>query len=278
MNFEKLPLPDHIKPYAPMISNLIYGLAILIIGWMLSKWTHRLVKTMLHKTKTEESLARFLASIAQYIVLAATVITALNQVGVQTTSLVAILASAGLAVGLALQGSLSNFASGVLILGFRPFMLDDFVEIGGKSGSVSDIGLFMTKLVTPNNEVVIVPNSSITSNTITNYTALGVRRTVIDIGVGYGEDVRRVSEVLLGIAKGHEFCLEEPAPSVVLGGFGASSLDFQVRAYAKNADFWPMVNELRLRIYETLNSEGIEIPFNQIVVHQAASEELQPTG
>ena len=185
MNFEEIPLPDHIAPYAPLISNLIYGVIILAAGWMVSKWTNRLVHTMLRKTKTEESLARFLASIAQYIVLAATLIASLNQVGVQTTSLVAILASAGLAVGLALQGSLSNFASGVMILGFRPFMLDDFVEIGGKSGNVEDIGLFMTRLVTVNNELVLVPNSSITGNTITNYTAKGVRRCVIDIGVGY---------------------------------------------------------------------------------------------
>ena len=273
MNFEDIPMPEHVKPYAPLISNLLYGLAILIIGWMVSKWTHRLVKTMLSRTKTEESLARFLASIAQYVVLAATIIASLNQVGVQTTSLVALLASAGLAIGLALQGSLSNFASGVMILGFRPFMLDDFVEIGGKSGTVDDIGLFMTQLVTPNNEVVLVPNSSITGNTITNFTAKGVRRCVIDIGVGYGENVRTVSEVLLEVAKGHEFCMAEPGPSVVLSGFGASSVDFQVRAFATNENFWPMVNELRLRIFETLNEKDIEIPFNQIVVHQAPSEE-----
>ncbi|MCA9778171.1 MAG: mechanosensitive ion channel family protein [Candidatus Eremiobacteraeota bacterium] len=268
-------MPEHIKPYAPLISNLLYGLAILVIGWMVSKWTHRLVKSMLGRTKTEESLARFLASIAQYVVLAATVIASLNQVGVQTTSLVALLASAGLAIGLALQGSLSNFASGVMILGFRPFMLDDFVEIGGKSGTVDDIGLFMTQLVTPNNEVVLVPNSSITGNTITNFTAKGVRRCVIDIGVGYGENVRTVSEVLLEVAKGHEFCLEEPGPSVVLSGFGASSVDFQVRAFATNENFWPMVNELRLRIFETLNEKDIEIPFNQIVVHQAPTSDPQ---
>ena len=275
MNFEDIPLPEHIKPYAPLISRLLYGLAILVIGWMLSKWTHRLVKSMLNRTKTEESLARFLASIAQYIVLAATIIASLNQVGVQTTSLVAILASAGLAVGLALQGSLSNFASGVLILGFRPFLLDDFVEIGGKSGTVEDIGLFMTRLVTPNNEVVFIPNSSITGNTITNYMAKGVRRCVIDIGVGYDEDVRVVSDVLLGVAQGHESCLQEPGPSVVLSGFGASSVDFQLRAFAKNDDFWPMINELRLRIFETLNEKDIEIPFNQIVVHQAEKAEAQ---
>lgn len=272
MNFEQIPLPEHIKPYAPLISNLIYGFAILVAGWMLSKWTYRLIKTMLGRTKTEESLARFLSAIAQYTVLAATVIASLNQVGIQTTSLVAIMASAGLAVGLALQGSLSNFASGVMILGFRPFMLDDFVEIGGKSGTVEDIGMFMTRLVTPNNETVLVPNSAITGNTITNYTAKGVRRCVIDIGVGYNEDVRRVTQCLVDIAQGHEDCLKDPEPSAVISGFGASSVDFQLRAYAKNAEFWPMVNELRLRIFETLNKEGIEIPFSQIVVHQAPAE------
>lgn len=268
MNFEHVPIPDYVKPYAPLAVNLAYGLAIMMVGWIASKWAHRLVKTMLHKTKTEESLIRFLASIAQYIVLAATLIAALNQVGVQTTSLVAILASAGLAVGLALQGSLSNFASGVLILGFRPFMLGDFVEIGGKSGVVEDIGLFMTRLLAANNEVVMVPNSNITSSSITNFTATGVRRGVIDVGVAYGEDVRRVQSVLEEVAKGHEFCLPEPPASAVLNTFGASSLDFQLRAYAKAENFWPMMNELKLRVYEALNREGIDIPFNQIVVHR----------
>lgn len=268
MNFENIPLPDAVKPYAPMIGNLLYGVAIFAFGWFLSKWTFRLVKGMLAKTKTDEALSRFLASIAQYLVLAATVIASLNRVGVQTTSLVAILASAGLAVGLALQGSLSNFASGVLILGFRPFTLGDFVEIGGKAGTIEDIGLFMTRLTTANSESVIVPNSAITGGTITNYTSIGVRRCVIEIGVAYGEDVRRVKDVLEEVARGHESCLEEPAPSVVLDNFGASSLNFHVRAYATVPNFWPMVAELKLRVYETLNKEGIEIPFNQIVVHQ----------
>lgn len=275
MNFENLPLPELIKPYAPLIGNLLYGIAIFAFGWMLSKWTFRLIKGMLAKTKTEEALSRFLASIAQYIVLAATVIASLNRVGVQTTSLVAILASAGLAVGLALQGSLSNFASGVLILGFRPFVLGDFVEVGNKSGTVEDIGLFMTRMLTSNNEVVLVPNSAITGGTITNFTAAGIRRCVIEIGVAYGEDARRVKQVLEEVAKSHESCLQEPAPSVVLDNFGASCLNFHIRAYAKVPDFWGMVAELKLRTYEALNKEGIEIPFNQIVVHQAANNDAQ---
>ncbi|MFA5506326.1 MAG: mechanosensitive ion channel family protein [Vulcanimicrobiota bacterium] len=269
MNFEDIPLPDYIKPYAPMISRMLYALAILIVGWMLSKWTQRLVKTMLSRTRTEESLARFLSSIAQYVVLAATIIAALNQVGVQTTSLVAILASAGLAVGLALQGSLSNFASGVMILGFRPFMLGDVVELAGKSGTVDDIGLFMTRLVSANNEVVLVPNGTITSDIIINFTARGMRRLVIDVRVGYGEDARRVAGLLEEIARGHEFCLEDPGPSAVISAFGPTSVEFQLRAYAKNNEFWPLTNELRLRIFETLNEKNIEIPINQILVHQA---------
>jgi small conductance mechanosensitive channel len=267
--FEKLPVPDAIKPYMPLIVNILYSVAIFAAGWFISKLTFRLVKGTLAKTRTEESLSRFLASISQYLVLAATIIASLNRVGVQTTSLVAILASAGLAVGLALQGSLSNFASGVMILGFRPFVLNDFVEIGGKAGTVQDIGLFMTKLLTANNETVLVPNSSVTGGIIMNYTAEGLRRCAIEIGVAYGEDVRKVKEVLEKVAKSVEGCLDEPAASVVLDNFGASSLNFHVRAYAKVPEFWPMVAELKLRIYEVLNEEGIEIPFNQIVVHQA---------
>ncbi|HIB69071.1 MAG TPA: mechanosensitive ion channel family protein [Phycisphaerales bacterium] len=277
MNFDNVPVPDWFKPYAPLVSNFIYGALIMALGWMISKWAYRLTKTTLNKAKTEESLSRFLAAIAQYIVLAAAVIAALNRVGIQTTSLVAVMASAGLAVGLALQGSLSNFASGVLILGFRPFVLDDFVEIGGKSGTVEDIGLFMTRLLTPNNEIVLVPNSEVTGSSITNYTAKGVRRTVVDIGVAYGVDVRRVKEILEDVAKGVPNTLEDPAPSVILANFGASSLDFQVRSFAKVPDFFPMIAELKLRIYERLEQEGIEIPFNQIVVHQAEESQPEPT-
>lgn len=272
MNFEKLPLPDPVKPYMPVVMNFVFGIAIFAFGWFVSKLIYRLVKTTLHTTRVDEALTRFLASIAQYLVLAATVIASLNRVGVQTTSLVAILASAGLAVGLALQGSLSNFASGVLILGFRPFVLGDFVEIGGKAGTVLDIGLFMTKLVTANNEAVMVPNSSATGGIIVNYTAMGVRRIAVEIGVAYGADVRRVKEVLEGVTKGLENCLDDPAPSVVLDNFGASSLNFSVRAYAKTDEFWPMVGELKMRIYEALNEADIEIPFNQLVVHQAQAD------
>lgn len=277
MNFDNVPVPDWFKPYAPLVSNFIYGALIMALGWMISKWAYRLTKTTLNRAKTEESLSRFLAAIAQYIVLAAAVIAALNRVGIQTTSLVAVMASAGLAVGLALQGSLSNFASGVLILGFRPFVLDDFVEIGGKSGTVEDIGLFMTRLLTPNNEIVLVPNSEVTGSSITNCTAKGVRRTVVDIGVAYGVDVRKVKEILEDVAKGVPNTLEDPAPSVILANFGASSLDFQVRSFAKVPDFFPMIAELKLRIYERLEQEGIEIPFNQIVVHQAEEPQTDPS-
>lgn len=269
MNFDHLPLSDTVKPYMPIVVNFLYATAIFAIGWFASKMVHRLVITALHRTRVEEALARFLASIAQYIVLAATVIASLNRVGVQTTSLVALLASAGLAVGLALQGSLSNFASGVMILGFRPFILGDVVEIGGKSGTVEDIGLFMTRLITANNETVLVPNSSVTGGIIANYTALGVRRVVVEVGVAYGEDVRHVQQVLREVTEGLESCLKDPAPSVVLDNFGPSSLNFHVRAYAKTDTFWSMVGELKMRIYEALNKNEIDIPFDQLVVHQA---------
>lgn len=271
MNFDQLPLPDAVKPYMPVVVNFVYAIAIFIVGWFASKMVHRLVSTALHKTRVDEALSRFLGSMAQYVVLAATVIASLNHVGVQTTSLVAILASAGLAVGLALQGSLSNFASGVLILGFRPFVLGDVVEIGGKTGNVQDIGLFMTRLVSANNETVLVPNSSATSGIIVNYTALGVRRVVVDIGVAYGADVRKVQRVLEEVLIGLETCLKDPAPSVILSTFGASSLDFQVRAYAKTEDFPAMVDELKMQVYEALNRNNIEIPFNQLVIHRAES-------
>jgi small conductance mechanosensitive channel len=198
------------------------------------------------------------------------VIAALGAVGVETTSLVAIFASAGLAVGLALQGSLGNFASGVLLLIFRPFNIDDVVTVGGNTGKVSEIGLFATTLVTVNNEKVVVPNSGVTGNAIINLTAFDVRRGVISVGVAYGSDVAAVSGILLEAARKADLVLSDPEPAVAFVGLGASSIDFDVRVWAKTPDWAAMVGNVRTTVYDELNAAGIDIPFNQIVVHQAA--------
>lgn len=261
-------LPTQLKNYAGLIEGILIAVIILVAGWILSKIFERIVRRALIKTNVDEALSRFLGSITRYTVLAATLIAALSKVGVQTTSVVAIFASAGLAVGLALQGSLSNFASGVMILFFRPFTLNDFVIAGGSTGTVKDIGIFSTTLMTPDNETIIIPNKAITSGTITNYTTSGTRRGAVDVGVAYGVKVEDVIPILEKAAKKAELVLDDPAPAVAFVNLGASSLDFKVLVWAKTPDFLGMLHNVRTAVYDELNAAGIEIPYQQIVIHQ----------
>jgi small conductance mechanosensitive channel len=203
-------------------------------------------------------------------VLAAGLITALGKVGVETTSLLAIFASAGLAVGLALQGSLANFASGVLILFFRPFSLGDKVQVAGQTGAVSDIGLFATTLLTIDNQTVIVPNSAATGGTIVNITTRGTLRGSIDFGVAYGTDLVQAMQTAQAAVAELDVVLDDPAPAVAFIEIGASSPNFQVHCWCNSADYLTMLHEARLAIYNALDREGIEIPFDQVVIHQAS--------
>lgn len=269
-------LPAAMLPYWPTIRGVIIGIAIFIVGWIVSRVVARLILQIMRKKEVDLALSRFLSQIAFYALLVATVIAALGSVGVQTTSLVAVFASAGLAIGLALQGTLAHFASGVMILFFRPIRLGDFVQAGGQTGTVDDIGLFATSLITPNNEKVIVPNGKITGDSITNFTVLGRRRGAVDVGIAYGADLKKVQEVLMASAQRTELALQDPAPGVAFGGFGASSLDFKVVAWAEGPNFLPMLHNLRSCIYDDLNAAGIEIPYNQIVVHYAPGEVPPP--
>lgn len=263
-------LPDALRPYAELVVAIAAALAIFIVGWLASKWAHRLVLGVFRRRKVDESLARFLASLGQYAILAMAVIAALSEVGIETTSIIAIFASASLAIGLALQGSLSNFASGVLLLLFRPITVGDYVKIGGYDGTVDEIGIFSTTIVTPANETVVVPNTKITSDSIVNFTRRGTRRCRIEIGVAYGVEIGPVIAALEAATRRVPAILGDPAPSVVFTGFGASSLDFAVMAWARNQDFMQVQHDLRQAIYEALAGASIEIPFPQVVVHQAA--------
>lgn len=267
--------PDWLEPYLPSIMNLIFGFLIMVVGWAISKWVHRALLGVLRRAHVEEALARFLSTLAQYGVLAATVISALNRVGVQTTSLVALLASAGLAIGLALQGSLSSFASGVMILFFRPFTLGDIVQLSGHQGKVEDIGLFQTRLAAFEGETVIIPNSSITTNPIINYSARGVRRATIDVGVAYGSDIETVLAKLQNATVKVEKGLQEPKPFLLFSGLGASSLDFRVGVWCQAADYNETLTALRLEVYRQLDAAGIEIPFPQLVLHRAGDDPLE---
>lgn len=263
-------LPPTLQPYGGLITGAATALVIFVVGWIAAKWVHALSLRLARRARVDEALARFLAALAQYAVLAVAVIAALGKVGVQTTSLVALFGAAGLAVGLALQGNLSNFAAGVMILLFRPFTLDDWVTAGGKTGKVREIGLFATTMLTPANETIIVPNAKITGDAISNFTALGTRRGAIAVGIAYGSEVEKAMAVMIAACGRVDTVLEEPAPSVYFTGFGASSLDFEVRPWAKADDFPAMLHRVRMALYDGLEEAGIEIPFDQIVVHRQA--------
>ncbi|MCA9637114.1 MAG: mechanosensitive ion channel [Myxococcales bacterium] len=263
-------LPESLRPYADLIFGITAAILILILGWIASKWANRLLLKLFRRRQVDESLARFLAALAQYTVLAMGVIAALGKVGVETTSVVAIFASAGLAIGLALQGSLSNFASGVLLLLFRPLTIGDTVTVGGHLGTVEEIGLFATTLVTPGNEMVVVPNAAVTGGSIVNHTCRGTRRGKVEIGVAYGTSIEVATSALQRAADRTALILRDPAPAVVFVGFGASSLDFVVAGSSKSGDYLAMLHNLRVAIYEELNAAKIDIPFPQMVVHKAS--------
>lgn len=270
MNLE-LDLAQVLELALPVAKSLFLAILIFVIGNSLSKVFHRAAQSGLEKRGVDAALARFLGQIARYAVFAAAVIAALGVLGIETTSFVALLGSAGIAVGLALQGSLSNFAAGVMILFFRPFTLDDVITAGGHTGQVVEIGLFATTMVTPDNHKIIVPNGAVTGGSIVNFTTLGKRRISVNVGVHYGADLARVQEVLLGAARRCRAALQDPAPAVAFANLGGSSLDFTVFAWASSGQWLDLTHELRCAIYDDLNAAGIEIPFQQIVVHQASA-------
>jgi small conductance mechanosensitive channel len=257
------------KGYA-LGTGLLVAVITLVIAWMVSKWAANLVRKLGGARSMDVALTGFLAQIAQYTVLAAGVISALGAAGIETTSVLAIFGSAGLAVGLAMQGSLSNFASGVMILFFKPFTVGDVITVAGETGGVTDIGMFATTLVNPSNHKIIIGNSAIIGGNITNYTTLGRRRTTVNFGVAYGSDIDRVLAVALKAANSCPAVITDPAPpAAAFVDLAASSLNFACHSWSKTEDFLACQHQVRTAIYNALNAEGIEIPFDQVVVHQA---------
>ena len=270
MNFDNLTcIPDVLKPWMPRIVGVVIALVIIILGFIVAGWVASGVASVLRKRKVDSSLVGFLSSLARWLVVAAAIITALERVGLQTTSLVALLGSAGIAIGLALQGNLSHFASGVMVLLFRPFKVGDYIACAGYEGFVKDIGLFTTTLHTVDNELVIIANGGVTGGPLVNYSTNGSRRAHVDVGVDYGSKVPQVLEVLRGAAKRCDLVLQDPAPDVAFVGLGASSIDFVILAHCKPEEYAGMLHQVRTAAYEDLDKAGIGIPYPQIVVHQA---------
>ena len=257
----------------PFAQNLLLAIVILGIGWVTSRWVQGWIRKAGERGSLDPAIAGFLSQIGRYAVFAAFIISALARVGVETTSVVAIFASAGLAVGLALQGSLASFASGVLILFFRPFTLGDIVTTAGNTGRVVDIGLFATRLETPDNQRIIIPNSAITSGTIINLTVMGERRLGVDLGVAYGSDLNLLKSTVEAAVAKMEVVKSEPGrePELRFIEMAASSINFRLMYWvdATPAALNTSGFAVRKTIYDAINAAGIEIPFDQIVSHKA---------
>ncbi|BDX06750.1 mechanosensitive ion channel family protein [Planctobacterium marinum] len=248
------------------------ALAILIVGKLIAKMVVNLVKKGLTKKGVDAAVVSFAGSIIYVIALLAVLIASMSQLGIDTTSLVAVIGAAGLAIGLALQGSLSNFASGVLIVVLRPFKAGDFVEVGSKMGTVMEIKLFATKLKTPDNKIVIVPNSSITGNAITNFSTQDTRRVDLLIGISYDADIRKAKSVIEEVVAGDERILKDPAWTIAVSELADSSVNIIVRPWVNTADYWPVYWHLIENIKIKLDENDITIPYPQMDVYLHKTE------
>jgi len=254
------------------LPSIAYAVGILVVGWGVARALRGLLGRILRRGKLDVTLVSFLSHIAYGLVLTVVFIAALDKLGVNTTSLAAVLAAAGLAVGLALQGSLANFASGVMLVGFRPFTAGDYVEAGGTEGVVEEVALFFTRLRTGDNKGIVVPNSEITSGIITNYSAKATRRIDLVVGIGYDDDIRQAKDVLERILADEPRILVDPAPAVAVSELADSSVNLLVRPWVETEDYWPVRWDLTERIKVELGRAGVEIPYPQrdVHVHQAA--------
>ncbi|MGD1906868.1 MAG: mechanosensitive ion channel family protein [Leptolyngbyaceae cyanobacterium] len=251
--------------------NVIAAIAIFFIGSWAAKLTRRLVRRLLVKTKVDPTLTSFVMTLSYYGVLAMTVIAALNRLGIQTASLVAVLGAAGLAIGLALQGSLSNFASGALIIIFRPFNVGDLIEGAGVFGRVEHIDLLTTALVTLDNKRVIVPNASLTGDNIINHSALGKLRVDTVIGVAYEADIDQVKGAIADTLAQDPLVLKDPKPTVAVMELADSSVNFAVRPWTDPDNYWAVYFNTHEAVKKRLDAEGISIPFPQRDVHLLAN-------
>lgn len=247
--------------------NIISAVLILFIGNIIVKAVANSVSKVLEKKNMDKAVVEFVHGLVRYLLFVIVLIAALGRVGVQTASVVAVIGAAGLAVGLALQGSLSNFAAGVLIVAFRPFKSGDYVEIGGVAGSVEAIQIFQTVLKTPDNKMVVVPNSGVIGSPITNYSRHETRRVDLVIGVSYSADLKQTKQVIRDVLEKDTRILKDPDIQIGVLALADSSVNFVVRPWCKTADYWDVYFDSTQAIKEALDEAGIEIPFPQMDVH-----------
>ncbi|BAK72397.1 MAG: mechanosensitive ion channel family protein [Arcobacter sp.] len=248
--------------------SLLMALLIFVIGkWFVNKIVSLLGKVLRKVNGMDETLVRFLENIVYYVLLIVVILTALGKLGVETTSFLAILGAAGLAVGLALKDSLGNFASGVMIILFKPFKVGDLVTAAGVTGSVSEVGIFNSVFITADNQKIIVPNGAITSGTITNVNAFDTRRVDLIVGISYDDDIKKAKDILTSIISSNEKVILDKGITVAVSELADSSVNFVVRAWTKTPDYWDVKFGLTETIKTTFDKEGISIPYPQQDVH-----------
>ena len=247
-----------ILDYTP---KLIAAILIWVIGSWIVKFIVRTAIRVMIKREYDESLKKFLTDLLSWALRILLIIIVLSTVGIETTSFAAIIAAAGLAVGLALQGSLSNFAGGVLIMIFKPFKIGDLIEAQGEIGAVNEISIFTTKLTGLSNKEIIIPNGTLSNGNIVNYTSLGTRRVDLVIGVSYDADIKQTKDVLMNVLTSHELVISDPAPAVTVLELADSSVNFAVRPWCKTEDYWTVYFDVMEETKEQLDAAGIEIPY-----------------
>ena len=251
-------------------SKILGALIIFIIGKFIVNWINKLFAAMLQKRKVDASIQSFLKSIVNITLLVMLFLAVIGQLGIELTSFAALLASVGVAVGMALSGNVSNFAGGVIILVFRPYKVGDYIEAStGASGTVTDIQIFHTILTTPDNKVIFAPNGAMSGAVVTNYSRKNTRRVDFSFGVEYGTDFNQAKSIIMEVINKDSRILKDPAPFVELGALADSSVNITVRVWVNAADYWGVNFDMNKNVYATFNEKGISFPFPQLTVHQA---------
>ncbi len=244
--------------------NVAAGIVLLLFGWMLAGWARRIVLRLLDRTpRMDRTLKPVLASIARYVVLVFVLVAVLAQFGVQTTSIIALLGAAGIAVGLALQGTLQNIAAGMMLLFLRPFQVGEYISADDIEGTVEEIGLFITRMTTFDGLFRTVPNAKLWNATITNYDRRPTRRLDLVVSISYGDSIETAQKLLLGLLQGDARVKDDPAPQVLVETLSDSSVDLMLRCWCAKDDFWPLKYDLHKSAKESLEAEGLTIPFPQ---------------
>lgn len=263
INFQEI-VNTYLVPWSVNIGLAIF---IFIIGYIVAGFLVRIARKVLSNANVDSILVNFVCSIIGWILFLIVSIMALNRLGVNTTSLIALIGAAGLAISLSLQDSLKNFAAGVMLITFRPFKEGDYVEAGGTSGSVQDIEIFSTTFNTPDNRHVVVPNGTIYSGVITNYSAKDTRRIDLTFGIGYEDDMKKAKEIIERIIGSDSRILNIPEPLVAVGELADSSVNIVVRPWVNTGDYWPVLYDLTEKVKTEFDENGISIPFPQMDVH-----------